>query len=110
MKLIKNYALGDVKVLNMERFFNTAGPVNEKWHYCVPPLTQLDIKNSFFSSIRYSVGFLHDSKPTKSVIISFNTFKIQKISKISSRVARCPMLMVYDLPSKTMKYQTLPMT
>jgi len=43
MKLIKNYALGDVKVLNMERFFNTAGPVNEKWHYCVPPLTQLDI-------------------------------------------------------------------
>ncbi len=36
--------MGNVEELNMERFFNTAGPVNEDWHYCVPPLTRLNLK------------------------------------------------------------------
>jgi len=26
------------------RFFNTAGPVNPEWHYCVPPLERIDLQ------------------------------------------------------------------
>jgi len=27
------------------RFFNTAGPVNPEWHYCVPPLERIDLED-----------------------------------------------------------------
>jgi hypothetical protein len=48
----------------MSKFFNTAGPVNDKDHYCLPPLTRFDLVNleSLITQKKYFV--LHAPRQT----------------------------------------------
>ena len=48
----------------MSRFFNTAGPVKEKKHYCIPALSRLDLKGilSLIDQEKYFV--LHAPRQT----------------------------------------------
>ena len=46
------------------RFFNTAGPVNEKKHYCLPPLNRFDLDDIIFLIEQEKYFVLHAPRQT----------------------------------------------
>ena len=48
----------------MERFFNTAGPVNPKDHYCLPPLERLDLPTVLSLIVQKKYFVLHAPRQT----------------------------------------------
>jgi hypothetical protein len=48
----------------MERFFNTEGPIKEEKHYCIDPLSRIDINDIFFLIHREKYFVLHAPRQT----------------------------------------------
>ena len=46
------------------RFFNTAGPVNPEWHYCVDPLKRIDLEELMMLFAQHKYFVLHAPRQT----------------------------------------------